>query len=371
MVTCRQGALGQGGHSRVRSHQVEAARPRLAPYSITQPLLVSREGLRPPAFADVGDVKPGDCIGVSYRCSWPTNPSAIPRAAETPLRGSEKAIRIPAQMTADLALFLGCYLSEGHTTRSNWSVILTNSVDSVLYEAQRAIHRTFGLEARITHQPGRCAGLVTSSKRLVEFMDALGCGSRAANKTVPAVIAGGTREHALRFLQGAALDAYTTHTYAGKWAICLESREAIDGLQDLLTRLGIVNAQVPKFNKQVQKTYHELYAAGPWGQNLSAMVPFLEPYKLARAAEYQQLVYRTGLRRRAGGRRPRDLRCPAGREVRTHRKGHGAASIHALVRFADNRGQPRQHRQGTRGGRPVAGMARAYSGSRDPLCAGP
>ncbi|MEP7740064.1 LAGLIDADG family homing endonuclease [Nocardioides sp. 31GB23] len=196
-------------------------------------------------------------------------------------------------MTDDLAFLLGAYLSEGHTTRSNWSVILTNSVEEVLVRAQKAWLSTFGLHARLTQQHDRCPGLVVSSRRLVLFLDSLGCGSRARNKAVPELILQGTRRHALLFLQGAALDAYTTHAYAGKWAICLESQEAIDGLQSLVTRLGIVNAQIPKFSKQTTKTYYELYAPGAWGQDLSALAPFLEPEKAARAAAYRRVNYRT------------------------------------------------------------------------------
>ncbi|GAA1139635.1 hypothetical protein GCM10009606_19090 [Nocardioides aquiterrae] len=201
-------------------------------------------------------------------------------------RGSEKTIVYPEKLTTELAFLLGAYLSEGHTTRSNWSVIITNSVMDVLERAQQAWFDTFGLEARITHQPGRCTGLVVSSKRLVEYMDALGCGSRAANKCVPSVIMDAGRREVLAFLQGAALDAYTTHQYAAKWGICLESHRAIDDLQDLLTKLGVANAQIAKWNSDMQKHYYELYAAGGQGQRLCDLVPFLEPDKHAAAQRY-------------------------------------------------------------------------------------
>ncbi|MBA8804780.1 hypothetical protein FB382_003071 [Nocardioides ginsengisegetis] len=234
-------------------------------------------------------------------------------------------------MTNDLALFLGAYLSEGHTTRSNWSVIFTNSVPSVLRDIQRAASNVFGLESRLTHQADRCPGLVVSSKRLVEFMEMLECGSRASNKKVPAIILDGRRQHAIRFMQGAALDGYTSHSYAGKWAICLESRAAIDGLQDLVTNLGIVNAQIPKFNKHMQKTYFELYAAGPWGQELSRQVSFLEPDKESRAVEYRDRAYRTALTDRIPGTQGPELYdlVPAGRSGRSG-KGTGRQAFRHL-----------------------------------------
>lgn len=186
-------------------------------------------------------------------------------------------------MSHDLAFLLGAYAAEGHTSRSNWSVILTNSVMTVLEKARDAWRNVFGLEARITRQPDRCTGLVVSSKRLVELLELLGCGSRASNKQIPSCIMNSTREHALAFLQGFALDAYTTTAGSARWAICLESKVAIDQLQNLMTRLGILTAQIGKYNPGMEKTYFELYAAGGSARQVCELVPFLEPDKARRA----------------------------------------------------------------------------------------
>lgn len=196
---------------------------------------------------------------------------------------------MPDRLSPELGYFLGAYLSEGHTTRSNWSVILTNSVPEVLERAQTAIATVFGLTARLTHQPNRCTGLVVSSKRLVEYMDLLGCGGRASAKRVPRVIFGAGPDVWVPFLQGVALDAYTTVSMPARWAICLDSAAGITDLQDLLTELGIVNAQIAKWNKVYEKYYYELYAPGPAGQELSRLVPFLEPDKQERAVALQAL----------------------------------------------------------------------------------
>lgn len=249
-------------------------------------LLVSAGGVVPPVLTPVDTIQVGDWVGIRYGGEWPAGPALVPQPSYGPIRGSEKTITVPPTMTGDLAFLLGAYLAEGHTIRSTWSVILTNSVIDVLERAQAAWRDVFGLRSRITQQPDRCPGLVVSSKRLVEFMDGLAIGSRASNKAVPQCILDGTREHALVFLQGAALDAYTTTCTASKWAICLESSKAIDGLQDLVTKLGVTNAQIPKFNRQMNKTYYELYAPGRAGQELCRLVPFLEPDKADRASAY-------------------------------------------------------------------------------------
>jgi len=258
-----------------------------------EPLWVSRRGDEPPDWTTAASVEPGDFVGIRYGAEWPAAAPELPALPTRALYGSEKAITVPRLLNENLAFFLGAYLSEGHRNRSNWSVVITNSVDDVLERVQAACAAVFGLPGRIVRQPGKCPGFVVSSKRLVEFLDQLGCGSRASDKRVPRVVFSSQRTALLSFLQGVALDAYTTHRWAGKWAICLESRMAIDGLQDLMTMLGVANAQVPKLNKQMNKTYYELYAAGPWGQNMVRLVPFLEPDKAARAAQYLCREYAT------------------------------------------------------------------------------
>jgi hypothetical protein len=235
----------------------------------------------------------GDFVAIGYGTKWASGPAPLPVLPPRQRYGSEKSIELPTEMTHELALFLGAYLSEGHTSRSNWSVVITNSVLGVLKQVRDAAEAVFALRGRLNEPKTRCPHLVLSSKRLVEFMDLLGCGCRAAEKRVPAVIMESSREHVLTFMRGVALDAYSTHQYAGKWAICLESAAGINEIQDLMTMLGIANAQIPKLNRTMGKTYYELYAAGPWGQEMCRLVPFLEPDKAAKAEEYMKRPYRT------------------------------------------------------------------------------
>lgn len=236
---------------------------------------------------------PGDYVAIEYGADWPITAPPLPQQPSRSPYGTERVITTPSHLTDELAFFLGSYLSEGHRIRRNWTVVITNSVDDVLEKAQVACEAVFGLPGRIVRQAGKCPGFVVSSKRIVEFLENLGCGARASDKQVPTVMFSATRSAMIAFMQGVALDAYTTHRWAGKWAVCLESRQAINQLQDLMTMLGIANAQIPKFDKKMQKTYYELYAAGPWGQEMVRLVPFLEPDKNARAGQYLARCYRT------------------------------------------------------------------------------
>lgn len=256
-------------------------------------VLASRAGQDPPRPTIAANLRVGDYVGIEYGGIWASESPPLPRLDDRPLHGSEKHVNVPDTLSTELAFLLGAYLAEGHTTHSNWSVIVTNSVESVLQRVQAAWRDIFGLEARITRQRDRCPGVVVSSKRLVEWMTMLGCGHRASNKAVPEVIRRASRPDVLAFVQGAALDAYTTSPRGAKWAICLDSEQAITQLQELVTRLGVVNNQIAKTNKVYDKTYYELYAAGPWGQDLCRLVPFLEPDKQARALQYLEVPFRS------------------------------------------------------------------------------
>lgn len=254
-----------------------------------QPLLISPGGDGQPRLSPAADAQPGDFVGITYGGTWPAVPSRLPRPSQRPRRGTEKEILLPESMTDDLAFFLGAYFSEGHGNQSNWSIVITNSVDSVLERVQAACESVFGLPGRIVHPPARCPYFVVASKRLVEFLKELGCGTRASEKRVPSVVTHSTRHGVVAFLQGAALDAYTTCHGLPRWAICLDSATGINDLQDLVTRLGIPNAQIAKWNEEYEKHYFELYMPGRAGQAFSRLVPFLEPDKHARALEFQKM----------------------------------------------------------------------------------
>ena len=62
----------------------------------------------------------------------------------------------------ELALLLGAYAAEGHTSRRTYTVTITNSVEAVLERVVAAWKSEFGLDARITREPGKCPGVVVS-----------------------------------------------------------------------------------------------------------------------------------------------------------------------------------------------------------------
>ena len=247
------------------------------------------------SWRSLGEIQEGDHVAVQYGAElWSSTPASLRGVRVSAPYGSQKHVTLPQEMTEELAFLLGAYAAEGHTTRSTWTITITNSVPEVLDRARAAWLTVFGLDARITADPGKCPGVVVASKTVVEFMSALGCGSRASEKRIPDAVLRSPRNMVLAFLQGLALDAYVTTATAPKWGICLDSPALLDDLQAVLTNLDVMTGRVTKHNSENGKDYDEVYAAGTQGQLMASLVPFLEPDKAARAASYLNLTFRSG-----------------------------------------------------------------------------
>jgi ribonucleotide reductase alpha subunit/intein/homing endonuclease len=237
------------------------------------------------------DILRGEYVAVQYGAEmWSAVPARFDDFVATRRYGSQKRVSIPTDMSEELAFLVGAYVAEGHTTRSNWTISITNSVETVLTRVADAWQALFGVEARIVRPVDRCAAVVVASKEIVEFLEYLGCGARASEKRIPDAVLRSPREMVVAFLQGLALDAYVTTVSAPKWAICVDSPGLLDDLQAVLTNLGIVHGRVTKHNNDNGKDYGEVYVTGRDAQHLTEFVPFLEPDKAVRAAELRALV---------------------------------------------------------------------------------
>ncbi len=223
------------------------------------------------------EIAPGDFVAAKYGDElWSELPARFDDFVPTTPYGSQKTVRVPDEMTEPLAFLLGAYASEGHTSRSTWTVVITNSEDAVLEEIAEAARQCFEVEAKIRRPLDRCPSVEFSSKTVVEFLEYLGCGARASTKRIPDAVLRSPRELVLSFLQGLALDAYTHDSATGaKWAICLDSSELLDDLQAVMTNLGVVHSRI---------SYDEVYATGVHAKKMVELAPFLEAHKSAAAA---------------------------------------------------------------------------------------
>ena len=270
-------------------------------------VLVARDGEL--IWLRLDEIGLGDWVATKYGADmWASTPARFDDVVATSRYGPQERVTIPDEMTEELAFLLGAYVAGGHTSRSNHSVVVTNSVDAVLERVARAWRSEFGVDARIVRRDGTCPQVVVAAKTIVEFLDHLGVGDRASTKRIPDAVLRSPRAMVLAFLQGLALDACTTDSTMVKWAICVDSAALLDDLQAVLTNLGIVHGRISKLDREHGKHYDEVYAAGDHAAALCRLVPFVEPDKAARAERLLERVMQpTGTADVLPGLRGRDL----------------------------------------------------------------
>lgn len=220
----------------------------------------------------VRDLQVGDWVALEYGAGFASESVPLRLPDFDPDYGSQKKVVMPVACDTDLALLLGMYAAEGHTTASNYTIVITNSEDEVL-ERCAALWRTcFGLHAKIVRPCNRCPAVIVHSKTVVRLLQSLECGRRASTKRIPRELLDSPRDVVLAFLQGLALDAYTSTTGPNaKWALCVDSPGLLDDLQVLLRQLGIVSGRIGKYNPHYDKTYDEVFVCGSQAQRLASL----------------------------------------------------------------------------------------------------
>lgn len=245
-------------------------------------LVGNKDGL---VWKTLAEIKPGDYVTHKYGTNiWSQTQASLRGFTPSASYGNQKTVTIPTEMTEELALLLGAYASEGHVTRSTWTVVITNSCEEVLEKVVSAWKNVFGVDAKITRDKDKCPGVIVHSKTIVEFLKYLNCGSVAANKRIPDAVLTSPKNVILEYLKGLALDAYTADVGTSiKWAILLDSKELLNDLQAVLTNLGIVHSRVSKYSKEYDKYFDEVYTTGENAAKMIKLVPFMENYKKEKA----------------------------------------------------------------------------------------
>jgi adenosylcobalamin-dependent ribonucleoside-diphosphate reductase len=282
---------------------------------------------------ELGD---GDHVATQYGDElWSERPARFDDFAASPRHGSQKSIRVPVEMSEELAFFLGAYAAEGHVARSNHTVRIANTDEGVIARLVESAGTLFGIHARVARNPGKCPSVELTSKTLVEFLDHLGCGDRASSKRIPDAVLRSPRGMVLAFLEGLSLDSYLPHSVP-KWAICLASNALLDDLQAVLTNLGVVHSRITKYNAEYDRSFDEVYASGRHAQRFASLLRFPEAHKATRAAALQGLIVGGGTADLVPGISGRELYelVPKGRSGRS---GRGTGTSHRFRHLLDAR----------------------------------
>ncbi len=278
------------------------------------------------------EIQPGEYVATHYGSDiWATVPARFDSFVASAAYGNQKSVRMPEEMTPELGFLLGAYVAEGHTSRSNWTITITNADEGVLARVAAAWQSEFDVDARIARYEGKCPGVVVASKEIVEFFDHLGCGERAATKRIPDAVLRSPKPVVLAFLQGLFLDGYVSvDATLDRMALCVDSTGLLDDLQAVLTNLGVVHSRISKHNTEYDKDFDEVYAAGREAQKLARLVPFAEADKRARQDELLDRSYAQSTADVVPGITPRELYelIPAGK---SGRNGYGVRSEFAFL----------------------------------------
>jgi hypothetical protein len=127
-------------------------------------MVATKQGLE---WRSLAELQVGDYVAQQYGNDlWSSLPARFDYISPSIRYGNQKPVRIPSEMTEELAFLLGAFAAEGHLSRRTHTVVITNSVESVLERVASAWRSEFGVATRITREPGKCPGVVVSSTTL-------------------------------------------------------------------------------------------------------------------------------------------------------------------------------------------------------------
>jgi len=169
-----------------------------------------------------------------------------------------KTIRIPTEMSAELAEFLGLILSDG-TIRAMGSVVLFNNDPRILERFSKLSHKLFETEAKPgTHRGGRL--VIIDSTALANFLVRLGVppGKKSRTVRIPDIVCMSPDNVIASFLTGYIAGDGSFRRF---WLeIATASQEMALGLSYLLTRLGILHRS--RQRRIGDHTYHRINIEG-------------------------------------------------------------------------------------------------------------
>ncbi|HLF41882.1 MAG TPA: LAGLIDADG family homing endonuclease, partial [Acidimicrobiia bacterium] len=229
-------------------------------------LVAGRDGL---AWRRLDEIAAGEYVALRYGADlWSAIPARIEGFEPTPSHGPQKPVRIPREMSGDLAFLLGAYAACGRLSRSNWTVTVAHPSPPVLERLASVWRARFGVDARISRPDGRCPSVSVASKTVVEFLDHIGAGERAAFRRIPDAVLASPRETVLAYVEGLLLTARAGRA-AGALTVTvpLGSTPLLEDLQSVLTNLGVVH----------QRVDGEIEATGDAARRLLGLVPLADP----------------------------------------------------------------------------------------------
>mgnify|MGYP003971091887 CR=1 FL=1 len=218
-----QVATQDGRRAASHSHNVGKKRPlHLRPRSgfelsaaASHPVWVLDRDLRL-TYRNLQDLRVGDyVVRVHGSDVWAVEPAVLPQVS-VPTSGPPRVpVRLPTEMTEDLALVLGCLTAEGCIDKER---VRFGNTDKVYLDTYcEALTRVFGLDVCVYEAPQSSGKIFYEatvwSRTLSEFLIRLGAGGRSHEKEIPWAVLESPKSVVSTFLRG---------YYEGDGSICLK-----------------------------------------------------------------------------------------------------------------------------------------------------
>ena len=175
---------------------------------------------------------------------------------------------IPQIMSADLAEFLGYFISEGYIRNDN-TVVFTNLDEKLLNRFTDLAYSIFGINGIKDCQKERTPNILLYSRVLVRFLDSIGAGNGAANKKIPGILMRSSNRSLANFLTAYFIGDGSFSD--GEVEFATASKTLQTQLSYVLARFGILNTMR---ERRIEGTvYYRLFVRGK--ENLAVLSSIL------------------------------------------------------------------------------------------------
>jgi V/A-type H+/Na+-transporting ATPase subunit A len=186
------------------------------------------------------DLTPGDYLAAVRKLPAPRGTVEL-HPVLPKLQRHGTSIRIPSEMSPELAEFLGLFVAEGYV-RGGRTVVFTNADPSMLDRFLALTNRLFGIEGTIERQEGKTPTVLIGSRTLVHLLDWFGTGAVSGEKRIPAAVLGSNNEVLEGFLLGYYLGDGGFSLAKGEVELCTKSARLATELTYALSRFSVTSS---------------------------------------------------------------------------------------------------------------------------------
>jgi ribonucleoside-diphosphate reductase alpha chain len=189
----------------------------------------------------MADLRPGDTVPLAVgQLLGDPQPVPLPPLARSSRRQGERHVKVPRQMTAELAELVGYFMGDGSLQADGLRLGVAGGDTDVVAYLERLAKSLFGVQAA-SRSEGRSTSVELNSVRLAGWWDACGFAKSATAHIPDAVLGSNDPEVYRAFLRGLYEAAGTVARGCPAWKTAATAFS--DDVQSLLLALGFVTTR--------------------------------------------------------------------------------------------------------------------------------